>query len=466
MSQVMEQKNPSPAAATHESVYEKDWTPIGRVWLDELRRSSLERFLEVGFPGRRSEEWRFTDPARIARVPFRLAGDEVPQGAAEAGVRHFTLGHDAACELVFVNGHYHPHLSKPGKLPRGVKIGPLAEALETDRARVEQHLARHAEVDKSPFVALNTAFLRDGAYVHLAGGTVLEGPIHVLFLSTSSEASAATHPRLLVIAEENVEATLVETYGGAGGHEGRPPYFTNSVTEIIAGPDCRIDHCKLQQEAISAFHVATMQVMLGARAVFASHNASIGGRLTRNDLNVVMAGERADATLNGLVVIDGTQHVDNHTLLDHAYPNCPSHELYKHVLGGRATGVFKGKILVRQDAQKTDSKQTSKALLLSDDAQMHSQPALEIYADDVKCTHGSTIGPVDEEMVFYLRSRGISLEAARHLLTYAFAADITRRIRVEPVRRRLEDFMAEQHGLPQDLRITDLGAHDEVARSL
>jgi Fe-S cluster assembly protein SufD len=469
----MEKKNPSAApapaspmqAGTHEPAYAKDWAPLGTVWLDELRRSSLERFLDVGFPTRRDEEWRFTDPARIARVPFQLAGDQFPQSAADAGQRHYTFGHDAVCELVFVNGHFHPRLSKLGKLPRGVKAGRLAEAFDTDRALVEQHLARHAEVNKNPFVALNTAFLRDGAFIHLSRGSVVETPIHLLFLSTSGEASAAAHPRVLVIAEENVEATIVETYAGAGSHDGRPPYFTNAVTEIVAGADCRIDHCKLQQESLSAFHVATMQVTLGDRATFVSHSASIGGRLTRNDLNVVMAGERADATLNGLVLIDGTQHVDNHTLLDHARPNCPSHELYKHVLGGRATGVFKGKILVRPDSQKTDAKQTSKALLLSDEAHMNSQPALEIYADDVKCTHGSTIGPVDEEMVFYLRSRGISLEASRHLLTYAFAADITRRIRVEPVRRRLEDFMAAQHGLPQDLRITDLGAHDEAARN-
>ena len=209
-----------------------------------------------------------------------------------------------------------------------------------------------------------------------------------------------------------------------------------------------------------------MQVRLARDARFVSHSASVGSRLTRNNLNVTMAGERADATLNGLVLIGGEQHVDNHTLLDHAAPNCPSHELYKHVLDGKSTGVFKGKILVRQAAQKTDSKQTSKSLLLSDEAVMNSQPALEIYADDVKCTHGSTIGPVDEEQVFYMRSRGVSLRAARHLMTYAFAADVTRRIKVEPVRRRLEEFMAAQHGLPQDLRITDLGSHDEAAVNL
>jgi Fe-S cluster assembly protein SufD len=206
-----------------------------------------------------------------------------------------------------------------------------------------------------------------------------------------------------------------------------------------------------------------MQVVLAGRATLVSQAATLGARLTRNDLHVVMNGEYADATLNGLVLIGGQQHCDNHTLLRHEKANCPSHELYKHVLDDRATGVFKGKIFVQKDAQKTDSKQTSKSLLLSDEAMMESMPALEIYADDVKCTHGSTTGPVDEDMVFYLRTRGISLEAARHVLTYAFAADITRRIRVDAVRQRLEDYMAAQHGLPQDLRITDVGAHDQAA---
>src|SRR5206468_11525956 len=231
-----------------------------------------------------------------------------------------------------------------------------------------------------------------------------------------------------------------------------------SVAEIVAGDDSRINLNRYQDETPQSFHVSTLQAHLGRGANFISQSATLGGRVTRNDLNCVLAGEHAEATLNGLVILDGEEHCDNHTLLDHAAPNCPSHELYKHVLAEKSSGVFKGKILVRQVAQQTDSKQTSKALLLSDDAMMNSQPALEIYADDVKCTHGSTIGPVDEDMMFYLRTRGVDREAARHMLTYAFAADITRRMKVEPMRRRLEDYMAAQAGLPQDLRITDLGA--------
>lgn len=215
----------------------------------------------------------------------------------------------------------------------------------------------------------------------------------------------------------------------------------------------RIEHCKVQQESTAAFHVGTTQVQLGRAAYFLSHTASLGAAISRNDLNVVIAGAGAEVVLNGITLIAGRQHADNHTLLDHREPRCPSHELYKAVLDEKASGVFKGKILVRQAAQKTDSKQSSRTLLLSDDAVMYSQPALEIYADDVKCTHGSTTGPVDEEQIFYLRSRGVSLEAARHLLTYAFLADVTGRIKIPPVRRRLEEIMAARRGLPKDLRI-------------
>jgi Fe-S cluster assembly protein SufD len=430
-------------------------------WLDDLRKAGAERFEAVGFPPPKSEEWRFTQLGPITRTKFRPANGEVHGGHVSEAAEQFTFGRDAASELVFVNGQFDPQLSKLGRLPRGVRVMSLAEAFEMESARVRQHLARHAKIETNPFVALNTGSLRNGAFIHLARGTIVEQPIHLLFLATSGHEPIVSHPRILAVFEEGSQATVVESYAGAGDGV----YFSNAVTEIIAAPDSRIDHCKLQQESRSAYHVATMQVELGRNSTFVSHSASVGSRITRNDLNVVMAGDHADATLNGLVLIGGEQHVDNHTLLDHAAPNCPSHELYKHVLGDKSSAVFKGIILVRQAAQKTDSKQSSKALILSDDATVNSQPALEIYADDVKCTHGSTTGPVDEEQVFYLRSRGVSLEASRHLLTYAFAADITRRIKVVPVRERLESYMAAQHGLPQDLRITDLGSHDEAARN-
>ena len=432
----------------------------GHGWLDALVKAGIERFAEVGFPKSNDEQWRHTNLSPIVKTKFAPA---VPAELSGDDVIRFGMRREAAAELVFVNGFFSPALSKTGGLPRGVTVATLGQSLDAHGPLIQQHLGRHARLEQNPFVALNTAFLRDGALVHLQRGITLGAPIHVVFLSVNRDAHEppASHPRVLVVAEEDAQATVVETYGGVD--EGST-YFTNAVTEIVAAPGSRIDHCKVQDESRRAYHVASMQVRLDRGATFVSHAATLGGRLTRNSLGCEMAGERADATLNGLVILSGEQHCDNHTTLDHAAPHCPSHELYKHVLGGRSTGVFKGKILVRQPAQKTDSTQSSKTLLLSDDAYMNSQPALEIYADDVKCTHGSTTGPVDEDMVFYLRTRGVSLDAARHLLTYAFAADVTRRIKVPAVRERIESYIASQHGLPLDLRITDLGAHDEKAR--
>lgn len=429
-------------------------------WLDELRRSGMARFDEVGFPSATDEHWRHTQLAPIVRTRFDLAGGGLTHAAADRA-REFAFGTEAISELVFVNGYFNADLSRLGKLPRGVVVRSLAQAMESDAKTVQQYLGKYAEIEANPFIALNTGFVRDGAYLFFPRGTTVPHPIHLLFIDTGSATPTVSYPRILVVAEDNAEFTLVRSFVGAGG--GRN--LTNVVTEVVAGKDCRIDDTTLQHESAESFHVSTLQVHLGRASSFTSQSATLGGRVTRNDLNCVLAGEGAQATLNGLVIIDGDQHCDNHTLLDHAAPNCPSHELYKHVLGGHASGVFKGKILVRQPAQKTDSKQTSKTLLLSDDAVMNSQPALEIYADDVKCTHGSTTGPVDEDMVFYLRTRGVGLQEARHLLTYAFAADITRRIRIEPVRRRLEDYIARQAGLPQDLRITELGEASEAHRT-
>jgi Fe-S cluster assembly protein SufD len=427
-------------------------------WLDDLRRRGIERFREVGFPSGREEEWRQTSVAPITKVKFQPA--VANGGVSVRDVYPHVFRHEAACELVFVNGIFSPGLSELRQLPKGARVVNLVSGIESVGARLQAHLGKVADIKKNPFVALNSGFIRDGAVVLIDRGTAFEKPIHLLFLSTAAETPAVSHPRVLIVAEDNIDAKVVETYAGIG----KGVYFTNAVSEIVVGNNSRIDHCRLQHESLDAFHVSTTQAVVGRASTFITQSATLGGQLTRNDLNVVLNGEGAEATLNGLVIINGNQHVDNHTLLDHAAPNCPSHELYKHVLGGSARGVFRGKILVRPPAQKTDSKQTSRSLLLSDDAQMNSQPALEIYADDVKCTHGSTTGPVDEEMMFYLRSRGVSTEASRALLTYAFAADITRRIQVEPVRRYLENYMAAQHDLPQDLRITDLGRHDEKHR--
>ena len=422
-------------------------------WAAALRDAARRQHDLVGLPGGKEEAWRFTQIQPVLRTAFAPA-DGSADGSALA--EQYGFGNDAGVELVFVNGQFVPHLSHHRFKQRGFDVMTLAQAAAGGHEEViRRHLGKGVDATLHPFANLNSCQLLDGAFVHISRNSATEQPVHLLFISIGADRPVTSTPRVLVVIQDNVEATIVESYVGEGS-----AYFTNAVTEIVAGQDCRIDHCKLQIESMESYHVALMDVKMGRKSRFVSHSASLGGRVTRNDLVCHMSAEAADATLNGLVLIDGEQHCDNHTLLDHAAPNCPSHELYKHVLGGKSSAVFKGKIYVAQIAQKTDSKQTSKALLMTDDANMNSQPALEIYADDVKCTHGSTIGPIDDDMLFYLRTRGIDSATARHLLTYAFAADITRRIRVEPVRRRLEDAMAARYGLPQDLRINDLGAYN------
>jgi len=436
-------------------------TPASRVaWMDRLRQRGMESFARQGFPSTRQEEWRLTSVAPIAKTlftPGRYTGDEVTRKI----IAPYSIATEAAAELVFINGYFSPELSSIESLPEGVLLNTLeSEAIDESETLLQRHLSRYADIDKNPFVALNTGFLRDGAVIYIDRNVELELPIHVLFLSTPGEDPIVTNPRLLVVAGENSQSAVATTYAGIG--EG--VYFTNGVTEITVAPGARVEHCKIQQELREAFHIATIQYNVERGGTIISHNATLGAALTRNDVNVNLAGEGAEATLNGLTIVEGRQHVDNRLFLDHASPNCPSHELYKYVLSENASGVFKGKILVRQAAQKTNAKQTSQTLLLSDDAVMNSQPALEIYADDVKCTHGSTTGPLDDQQIFYLRSRGVPLDAAKHLLTYAFAADITSRIKIEPCRRRLEEYMAAQHGLPKDLRIQKAIAHDEPVR--
>ncbi len=425
-----------------------DGTPVVHPWLERFRKNGIDRFAATGLPSHRHEEWRHTNLAPLSRIPFRAATGR-HSSITRATIAAHSIASEAAIELVFVDGFYTPELSTLRPLDRGARAVSLADAIENPVERVENYLGRFADIEANPFTALNTGFFRDGAYVHVPRGVAVNQPIHLLFLSTASAEPTVSHPRVLIVAEDTAEASVVETY--ASTEPG--VYLTNAVTEIFAGNGARVEHCKVQQESTSAFHIGTTQVQLGRAGNFLSHSASLGASISRNDLNVVLSGTGAEAMLNGITLIGEGQHADNHTLLDHREPRCPSHELYKAVLDGKASGVFKGKILVHQAAQKTDSKQSSRTLLLSDDAVMYSQPALEIYADDVKCTHGSTTGPVDEEQIFYLRSRGVSLEAARHLLTYAFLADVTGRIRIAPVRRRLEEIMAARHGLPKDLRI-------------
>ncbi len=381
-------------------------------WVNELRQRGMTAFCEAGFPTAKMEQWRDTNVSAIAQTHFVPAPTATGKAVLQLA-KQYSFGDTAAAELVFINGHFDPHLSTTSALAKGIKVLSLEKAFETENVLLEKHLGKHARIEQHPFAALNTGFVHEGALVHIAKGAITEKPIHLLFLTIPGTEAAVSQPRVLVVAEENSESSIVETYAGTDGSV----YYTNAVTEIIAERSARIDHNKLQQEGNMAYHTALMQVVLSERAAFVSHSTSIGSKLTRNDLAVFMGGEFAEATLNGLVLAKDEQHIDNHTFLQHEKANCPSHELYKHVLADKSSAVFNGKIYVQKDAQKTDAKQTTKSLLLTNEATMNSQPALEIYADDVKCTHGSTIGPVDPNAVFYLISRGLSVAQARHLMT-------------------------------------------------
>ncbi|MGH9407025.1 MAG: Fe-S cluster assembly protein SufD [Terriglobia bacterium] len=397
-----------------------------------MRKAAMEEFAEAGFPTVRQEDWRFTNVSPIAQTPFKPA---TPDGDG------FTLAQldgvllkDAAARLVFVDGVFRPALSSLEGVTQGVRVTNLAVAAESSGNDVEERLGRYAETNRNPFVALNTAFLYDGAFVQIADGVALGNPIHVIYVRTRGAGGTVTHPRTLVIAGRDAAGTVIESYLSLSQEE----YFTNAVTEVVVGENSAVDHIKIQEESDAAFHVGTVQAQQARSSRFHSHSISLGSRLARHDINGVLAGEGAECTLNGLFQVAGNQHVDHHTRLDHAMPHCSSREYYRGVLDGKSMGVFSGAIIVRKDAQKTDAIQSNKNLLLSEQAVINTKPELQILADDVRCTHGATIGQLDADALFYLRARGIGLEAARHLLTRAFANDVLARIRVQPVRERME----------------------------
>ncbi len=398
-----------------------------------LRRAGLARFESLGFPTTRQEAWRKTNVKRIARGSF--ARTTSAEGISALRLAPFSM--PDCVELVFVNGAFSPALSRLGTLPEGVFAGSLAAAIELHPALIDTHLGRYAPIDEHPFAALNTAFVQDGAFVYVPARVRVETPIHLLFLGTASDAPVVSYPRNLFVGETSSEVTIIETYAGFGGEV----YFTCPVTEIVAEPDAVIDHYKIQQESIDAFHMAMQQSHQARSSNLFSHSISHGGALVRNDIRAMLDGEGIECTLNGLYLGRGTQHVDHHMFVDHAKPHCNSYELYKGVMEDQSRAVFNGTIHVHQDAQKTNAKQSNRNLLLSPKAMVSSNPQLLIFADDVRCTHGSTTGHLEEEAVFYLRSRGIGEDAAKSLLTYAFAAEVLQEIRLERIRKDLEEFL-------------------------
>ena len=408
-------------------------------WLKNLREGGLARFGDLGFPNMKQEAWRFTSVAPIAETTFELANPAAPL-PSRAELEPFLLGDVAPHRLVFVDGYYAQSLSTVG-FPAGVRVESLAQALVDDPGIIEQHLCKYAATEDRPFCALNTAFVGEGALVYVPANVTVDEPIQLLFLVAPQHTRRVVmHPRNLVVLERGARASIVETYAAVG----QDVYWTNAVTEVVVGDGARLDFHLVQRESVRAYHIATTQTHQGRDSTVNLHAVAFGGALARHDIGSVLAGPGGTLILNGLYLLSDAQHADHHTTIDHAADHCQSHEYFNGVLDGRSRGVFTGRIVVRPGAQKTDSKQTNNNLLLSSEAHADSQPQLEIYADDVKCTHGSTVGPLDPRALFYLRSRGVSESEARRLLTYGFGAEVLGRMEVAPLREQLDRIVRER----------------------
>ena len=438
------------------------------VWLRQLREDGWARFYAKGFPTTHDEDWRFTNLAAAARTPFqRVVKGSVAVSAQE--IEKFrAVG--AACQLVFVNGHFAPELSELQNLPKGLEICSLERAIDCGMIGcapeacapegIEQHLGRYADVRRDVFTALNTALWEDGAYLRIRRGAAIAQPIHLLYVSVGDGAEIMTHPRTLIVAEAASQAAVIEDYVSVGSEAA----FSNAVTELAAGQDAVVSHFLVERENLASFNVSTLRIELARGVNVASHSILLGGGMVRNNVHPVLAGEGAECLINGLFVGAGHQHLDNYMLVEHAQPQCSSRQFYNGILDGAARGVFHGRIVVHKDAQKTDAKQTNRNLLLSDNARIDTKPQLEIHADDVKCTHGATIGQIEEEPLFYLRSRGFDEASARNMLLYAFAAECLDRMKEPAAREFVEKLIGERlHELARSPRVAVAAAEAEEA---
>ena len=408
-------------------------------WVHDLRQAALSKFAALGFPTTRrgNEEWKYTDIGPIARTPFRSMVAPEPLSLTTRELEWFTFGESGWPRLAFVDGSYSEALSSIPSLPAGVSILSLAEAMTTMGDLVEQHLASYASYETNAFTALNTAFVHDGAFVHIPDGARLEEPIHLLFISTSRQQDTVTYPRVLVLTGKDSKATIIESYAGLS--DGR--YFTNGVTEVVVGAGAAIEYYKIQRQSEQAFHITNTHVVHSRDSSFSSVNIDLGGGLVRNNINALMGEEGSSCMFNGLYMVTGTQHVDNQVIIDHAGSYTTARELYKGILDGKSRSVFHGSIIVRKDLHKVNAMQVDKNLLLSDQAEADTKPAFWIYSDDVRCGHGAACGQMDESALFYLRSRGIDEKAARSMLTHAFVSEVINSIGNEPFRTHVDQLV-------------------------
>ncbi len=434
MEKIMTQKISSSAVEPIVQQFSRMEPATQPTWLLPMRKAGLASFADQGFPTLHDEDWRFTNVAPIAQLPFSLAREAVVNGAETRLIDESAFARLSGHRLVFVNGFFCAKLSSLKPVAGGVRIENLSAALAKDSTLIEKHLGKYAHTAKNTFAALNQAFFTDGAFIFVPQGVEVTELVQLIYISSAKENGEVILPRNLVIAEANSKLTVVESYISTGN----VAYFTNAVTEILAGDNAKVEHIKLQDEAMDAFHIATIAGEFGRSSNVTVHSFALGAKLSRTNIRAKLAGEGLECILNGLYLTKDEQLADHHMIVEHAQPHCASHEYFNGILDDKSKGVFHGRIYVHPIAQKTDAKQTNKNLLLSDDATADTKPQLEIYADDVKCTHGATIGQLNDESIFYLRSRGISTDTARQMLIHAFAGEIIERIKCGPAREVID----------------------------
>ena len=410
------------------------------------RREAFDRFASAGFPTVKHEDWRFTPVAPIAERHWRLGEEAVGRSGGRAvnpvELAPYRFGGAEWCTLVFVDGRFSAELSDRPALPAGVTVEPLAEALERDPGLIERTFAQVAKSETTPFAALNAALAGDGSVVRVPAGVEVAQPIHLLYAVTAAAEQSAVQVRTILVVEPGARAQFIESYAGLG----RGTSFTNAVTEVWVGPGAWVEHTRIQRESEAAYHIGLTAVHQGGDSHYRSFTLTGGGAIARHDLQARLDGENVETLLYGLYLGEGDQLVDNHTVIFHDQPNCRSWEVYKGILDGKSHAVFNGKVFVKPEAQKTDAKQTNRNLLLSEGAKVDTKPQLEIFADDVKCTHGATVGRIDEIAFFYLQSRGIPRAEAQQMLTYAFAAEVVDEVASGPVREALDRLVRARLG--------------------
>jgi Fe-S cluster assembly protein SufD len=408
-------------------------------WFDAVRKQAAAAFAELDFPTQRTEDWRFTSVKPILATAFETA-QSADAGKSRDLIKPFLFGESGWSELVFVDGRFEPALSNVTH--SRITIGSLHDALSSGDAAIESHLGRLFEKSPSAFNALNTALATDGAFINVPKNTQVNSVIHLVYVTTDHSKPVATHPRSLIIVGDSSEVTLVETYASLSASASA---FCNGSVEVFLGPNAKATRYKLIHEADNAFNLTSTRVRLDRNATFDSFVFTMSGKIVRDDLKAILDGEGASCNLYGLYMTAGSQLVDNATAIEHVKPNCSSWIGYKGVLDDTSHGVFSGKIYVHREAQKTDSKQLNQNLLLSDKATINTKPLLEIFADDVKCTHGATIGQHPDEIIFYFRSRGMSEAMARGMLTYGFAGEVVDRVELGPLRKRLDRHVFDRY---------------------